>query len=255
MCRNAKPKVGSIEQSEEQRAEATTNQAGDQSQSRPTAFQQTAFIQSTSAPASSAPQSGSNELQFLGKFNEAPGSDDDDLMCLSIETKQAKSPNVEQVVKLSKRVSHLLYEKDRKNENKCIDVIVRAENCFIKLTVDTGSPSSFINKFTADSLVADASTGAKFIPVKLMKHYITHIDYNDKRINILGEVVVRITSAEWEVKEARFLVVEKARCLLGLDLHSKLGIRTSQISKSQWLAENQSSTPPVECNALQKTED
>ena len=85
---------------------------------------------------------------------------------------------------------------------------------------------SFINKSTANKLITDPSTDAIFCPVKEMTEYIEHIDYNHKVIDILGEVSVTIKSAGWCTK-AKFLVVEKARCLMGLDYQSKIGIRTS----------------------------
>ena len=100
----------------------------------------------------------------------------------------------EKVIKLKKRVCNLLFEKDENNKNRCIDVVVRAANCFIKLTVDTGSPSSFINKATADKLLADPSTKASFTPVNKMKNYVRHICYNKKQIDILGEVSLRVIS-------------------------------------------------------------
>ena len=46
----------------------------------------------------------------------------------------------------------------------------------------------------------------------------------------MGAVYTDISSAGWKVKRARLLVVEKKKCLLGMDLHRNLGIRTTQIS-------------------------
>ena len=67
-------------------------------------------------------------------------------------------------MKLNKRVSNLLFETDAKNITRCIEVILRSGLNFIKLTVDTGSPSSFLNKATAEKLVKSVSD-AKYQPV------------------------------------------------------------------------------------------
>ena len=61
-----------------------------------------------------------------------------------------------------------------------------------------------------------------------MTDNIEHTDYNHKVIDILGEVSVTIKSAGWTTK-AKFSVVEKARCLMGLDYQREIGIRNSQI--------------------------
>ena len=61
-----------------------------------------------------------------------------------------------------------------------------------------------------------------------MKNYVRHICYNKKQIDILGEVSLRVSSAGWVVEECKFLVVENACCLLGLDFQAALGIETHQ---------------------------
>ena len=75
------------------------------------------------------------------------------------------------------------------------------------------------------------------------------IDYNKKRIEILGALFVDIKSAGWKVQHARFLVVEKKRCLLGMDLQGKVGITTKQISFEE-------AHPPTPVNSVEEgTED
>ena len=137
-----------------------------------------------------------------------------------------------------------------------IDYIVRAANCFKKLTVDTGSPSSFINKRTADRLLGNKATKATYCPASQMKNYVKHIDYNNKQINILGELTVRVTSAGWVVPAAKFLVVEKARCLLGLDWQESVGIKTTQVYNPNAKENDEQDSPPtVASTESQNTDD
>ena len=57
------------------------------------------------------------------------------------------------------------------------------------------------------------------------------VDYNKQPIQILGALCTSIRSAGREVTDATFLVTERrARCILGLDLQGKLGIKTTQKS-------------------------
>ena len=55
------------------------------------------------------------------------------------------------------------------------------------------------------------------------------VDYNKQPINVLGAIATTIRSAGWEVMEASFLITERrTRCIMGLDLQSKVGIHTTQ---------------------------
>ena len=53
---------------------------------------------------------------------------------------------------------------------------------------------------------------AKFRPINEVKDYIRHIDYND---SVLGQLTLPVTSAGWEVEEAKILVVEKTDAYQG----------------------------------------
>ena len=98
------------------------------------------------------------------------------------------------------------------------------------MTIDTGSPVSFLNWTTAKQLL-DGSSEIKFIPAEKLNLTMQFVDYNKHPIQILGAVCADIRSAGWEVKDAYFLVTERrARCMLRLDLQGKLGIHTSQKS-------------------------
>ena len=66
----------------------------------------------------------------------------------------------------------------------------------INFTVDTGSTTSFVNKKTADLILTDKSAhNAKFVKIEDLKLKVTYIDYNKKKINILGAVYTDISSA------------------------------------------------------------
>ena len=140
MCQNAQKKVGSVETEPQNSAEGQEDHEQTASNKN---SQLAAFIREDA-------QATQGDAEFLGRFD----SDDsnDDFMALSIV----------------KVVSNLLYEKDNNNISKCIDVVVRSANCFIKLTVDTGSPSSFINQRTANKLLNNKTTNSTFCPVKEM---------------------------------------------------------------------------------------
>ena len=60
-----------------------------------------------------------------------------------------------------------------------------------------------------------------------------YLDYNKKKILILGAIQADISSAGWEVEKATFLVVENNRCLLGMDLKPKLGNLHTSITEEQ----------------------
>ena len=177
MCRSAKPKVGAIGTEE---ADDTEQQLSPQPEQQAKPARNAVIGPSGFGSAPSAPDEPT-DMQFLGKFDsdsDSDGSFNGDFMAMSVQQETTK------VVKLNKRVSNLLYE--NANGNKCIDCIVRAANCVIKRTVDTGGPSSYINKRTADRLLGNKATKATYCPASRMKNYAKHIDYNNKQKNILS---------------------------------------------------------------------
>ena len=118
----------------------------------------------------------------------------------------------------------------RSHKIKELKALVGIQNQIINMTIDTGSPVSFLNWTTAKQLL-DGSLEIKFIPAEKLNLTMQFVDYNKHPIQILGAVCANIRSAGWEVKDAYFLVTERrARCILGLDLQGKLGIQTSQKS-------------------------
>ena len=114
----------------------------------------------------------------------------------------------------------------------CIEVTLRCIKTLFKLTVVTHSPASFINRQTADIIV-------KYVPSALILDEqdcpidTVHVDYNQRRIELFGVLVVDVSSLGWNLKSAKFLVSDnRTRCLLGLYLQFQLGVRTMQVGPS-----------------------
>ena len=71
--------------------------------------------------------------------------------------------------------------KDWDNKPKSLEVLVRTGDLIINFTVDTGSTTSFINKKTADIILADKSAhNARFVKIEDLKLRVTYIDCEKK---------------------------------------------------------------------------
>ena len=111
---------------------------------------------------------------------------------------------------------------------KSLKAMVRFDNQLLQLTVDTGSPVSFLNWATAKEIM-DKSSKVRFIPSGKLNLQTKFVDYNKQPISILGALKTNLRSAGWEVKGATFLVSErKTRCIMGQDLQGQVGIVTTQ---------------------------
>ena len=111
---------------------------------------------------------------------------------------------------------------------KSLKAMVRIDNQIIQLTVDTGSPVSFLNWATAKEIM-DKSSKVRFISSEKLNLHTKFVDYNKQPISVLGALKTNLRSAGWEVKGATFLVTErKTRCIMGLDLQGQVGIVTTQ---------------------------
>ena len=111
---------------------------------------------------------------------------------------------------------------------KSLKAMVRKDSQLIQLTVDTGSPVSFLNWATVKE-VMDKSSKVRFIPSEKLNLHTKFVDYNKQPISVLGALKTNLRSAGWEVKGVTFLVTErKTRCIIGLDLQGQLGIVTTQ---------------------------
>ena len=112
---------------------------------------------------------------------------------------------------------------------RCIQITLRCGKTFFKATVDTGSLASFVNKKTAD-YIAKSVPSAKVLSEKECPIDTVNVVYNRKRIELMGTLIVDVSSLGWHVKSAKFLISENCtRCLLGLDLQSQLEVRTTQV--------------------------
>ena len=110
-----------------------------------------------------------------------------------------------------------------------IQITLRCGKTFFKATVDTGSPASFVNKKTADYILKTVLS-AKVFTVQESPIDTVYVDYNRKRIELMGILILDVSSLGWHVKSAKFLISEnRTRCLLGLDMQPHLGVRTTQV--------------------------
>ena len=67
--------------------------------------------------------------------------------------------------------------KDWENKPRSLEALVRTGDMIINFTADTGSTTSFINKKTADLILADkAAYNAKFVKIEDLKLKVTYID-------------------------------------------------------------------------------
>ena len=111
---------------------------------------------------------------------------------------------------------------------KSLKAQIRIDNQIINMTVDTGSPISFLNWAVAKQ-VLDSSEKIQFTPVEKLNLPAQFVNYNKRPIAILGAVKAKIRSAGWENPGATFLVTERrTRSILGLDFQNKVGITTTQ---------------------------
>ena len=99
----------------------------------------------------------------------------------------------------------------------------------LQRTGDSRSPASFVNKRTADYIVKSVPS-AKVFSEQERTIDTVYMDYNRKRIELMGTLIVDVSSLGWHVKSAKFLIsVNRTRCLIGLDLQPQLGVRTTQV--------------------------
>ena len=112
---------------------------------------------------------------------------------------------------------------------RSIQIALRCGKTFFKATVDTGSPASFMNKRTADYIVKTVPSANVFSEQERPIDTV-YVDYNRKRIELMGTLIVDVSSLGWHVKSAKFLISEnRTRCLLGLGMQRQFGVRTTQV--------------------------
>ena len=139
-----------------------------------------------------------------------------------------KDNNVIKDTKDVRKIDNRRYPKS--HQIKALKALVRIDKHIINMTIDTGSPVSFLNWTTAKQLMEGAPK-IKFIPAEELNLSTQFVDYNKPPIQIPGALCTSIRSAGCEVTYATLLVTERrARCILGLALQGKLGIQTSQKS-------------------------
>ena len=73
-------------------------------------------------------------------------------------------------------VNNLNVNKDDDNNVKSLDLVIRTGKTFIKLLVDTGSPSSFLNRQTANKWLQDPTAKVSFIPFQDLQLSTMYLD-------------------------------------------------------------------------------
>ena len=137
------------------------------------------------------------------------------------ESLTEKSDNIEKIEIRRNPKSHQI---------KVLKALVKIDSHILNMTIDTGSPISLLN-WTTTKQILEGPSNSKFIPAEKLNLPAQFEDYNKRPILILGALKANLRSAGWEVSGAMLLVTERRmRCILGLDLQSKLGIQTTQKS-------------------------
>ena len=80
------------------------------------------------------------------------------------------------------------------NRVKSLKAMVRIDNQIIQLTVDTGSPVSFLNWATTKEIM-EKSNKVRFIPSDKLNLQTKFVDYNKQPISILGALKTNLRSA------------------------------------------------------------
>ena len=141
----------------------------------------------------------------------AEGNDDKKVMI-------AKTETIEKVEVRRNPQSHQI---------KALKALVKIESHILNMTIDTGSPVSFLNWSTTKQSL-EGPTNSKFIQAEKLNLSAQFGDYNKRPILILGALKANLRSAGWEVIGAILLVTDRRmRCILGLDLQGKVGIQTT----------------------------
>ena len=116
----------------------------------------------------------------------------------------------------------------KSHQVKAPKALVKIDSHILNMTIDTGSPVSLLNWATTKQFL-EGPTNSKFVPVEKQNLSAQFVDYNKRPILILGALKANVRSAGWKVLGAMLLVIERRmRCILGLDLKSKLGTQTTQ---------------------------
>ena len=83
--------------------------------------------------------------------------------------------------------------------------MARIDHQIINMTIDTGSPVSFLNWATAKQIL-QTSKNRKFTPRENLNLTAQIVNYNKQPTNTLGAIATTIHSAGWEVVGALFLI-------------------------------------------------
>ena len=144
-----------------------------------------------------------------------------------IESKPAIPSKVTKIRKV-KRID--IHRNPRSQQIKSLKALVRIDDQIMNMTIDTGSPVSFLNWATAKQIL-EVSKYTNFRPMENLNQSAQFVDYKKPPLAILRAITANICSAGWESIGASFLITKRrTRCILGLDLQHKAGIHTTQKS-------------------------
>ena len=115
----------------------------------------------------------------------------------------------------------------RSKQIRSLKALVRIDHQIINMTIDTGSPVSFLKWATAKTIL-ESSKNTKFIPRENLNLTTKFVDYNKQPINILGAITTNIRSAGWEVVGASFLITKRPTRSLALVDKENLALKLSK---------------------------
>ena len=93
----------------------------------------------------------------------------------------------------------------RSQQIRSLKALVRIDHQIINMTIDTGSPVSYLYWATAKQIL-ETLKNTKFTPRENLNLIAQFVDYNKQPINILGAMTTTIRSAGWEVVRASFYI-------------------------------------------------
>ena len=144
-----------------------------------------------------------NSTQVAILEQPEPGEEED---CNFIESSDSEENY--SVLKISETSSQMETVKNLEvinsatGKTKCLRTTLKTRGSLFSATIDTGSPASFVNKHTAETLLAN-DPNAKIISLDKYPLSTTYVDYNHKPIKLFGILEIDIYSNGWKLNGAK----------------------------------------------------
>ena len=159
--------------------------------------------------------SSDEECNLIQSFDSC-----DEFEIMAIESELSSLEQIDEYIKQKDLQKVDIRRNTRSQQIKSLKALVRIDHQIINMTIDTGSPVSFLNWTTAKQIL-ETSKNTKFTPRENLNLTTQFVEYNKQPINILGAITTTIRSAGWEEVRASFLITERrTRCIMGLDSHN-----------------------------------